>query len=99
MARKIPMRRCVATGEQLPKKELLRVVRTPEGTLAVDVTGKANGRGAYLKKIPLQLRRHVKRKLWNGHLKYLFRRNSGLFWNRQSADRFTGMKRGDVQPA
>lgn len=52
MARKIPMRRCVATGEQLPKKELLRVVRTPEGTLAVDVTGKANGRGAYLKKDP-----------------------------------------------
>jgi predicted RNA-binding protein YlxR (DUF448 family) len=52
MARKIPMRRCVATGEQLPKKELLRVVRTPEGTLAVDVTGKANGRGAYRKKDP-----------------------------------------------
>ena len=50
MARKIPMRRCVATGEQLPKKELLRVVRTPEGTIAVDLTGKANGRGAYLKK-------------------------------------------------
>lgn len=50
MARKIPMRRCVATGEQLPKKELLRVVRTPEGTVAVDLTGKANGRGAYLKK-------------------------------------------------
>ena len=48
MARKIPMRRCVATGEQLPKKELLRVVRTPEGTLAVDVTGKANGRGCYV---------------------------------------------------
>lgn len=46
------MRRCVATGEQLPKKELLRVVRTPEGTLAVDPTGKANGRGAYLKKDP-----------------------------------------------
>ncbi len=44
------MRRCVATGEQLPKKELLRVVRTPEGTIAVDLTGKANGRGAYLKK-------------------------------------------------
>ena len=44
------MRRCVATGEQLPKKELLRVVRTPEGTIVVDLTGKANGRGAYLKK-------------------------------------------------
>lgn len=50
MPRKIPMRRCVATGEQCPKKELLRIVRTPQGTLAVDVTGKANGRGAYLKK-------------------------------------------------
>ena len=57
MARKIPMRRCVATGEQLPKKELLRVVRTPEGTLAVDVTGKANGRGAYLKKDPAAARK------------------------------------------
>ncbi|MBQ3273468.1 MAG: YlxR family protein [Solobacterium sp.] len=50
MPRKIPMRRCVATGEQLPKKELLRIVRSPEGTLLVDLTGKANGRGAYLKK-------------------------------------------------
>jgi uncharacterized protein len=50
MPKKIPMRRCVATGEQLPKKELLRIVRTPEGNLEVDVTGRANGRGAYLKK-------------------------------------------------
>ena len=40
MPKKIPMRKCVATGEQLPKKELLRVVRTPEGTLAVDTTGR-----------------------------------------------------------
>lgn len=50
MPKKIPMRKCVATGEQLPKKELLRVVGTPEGTLAVDVTGRMNGHGAYLKK-------------------------------------------------
>lgn len=50
MPKKIPMRRCVATHEQLPKKELLRIVRTPEGNLEVDVTGRANGRGAYLKK-------------------------------------------------
>ena len=50
MPRKIPMRKCVATQEQLPKKELLRIVRTPEGELAVDVTGKKNGHGAYLKK-------------------------------------------------
>ena len=44
MPKKIPMRRCVATGEQLPKKELLRIVRTPGGNLEVDTTGKANGR-------------------------------------------------------
>ena len=48
--KKIPMRTCVVTGEKLPKKELIRVVRTPEGNVIVDETGKANGRGAYLKK-------------------------------------------------
>lgn len=48
--KKIPMRRCVATGESCPKKELLRIVRTPEGTVEVDPTGKRNGKGAYLKK-------------------------------------------------
>ncbi|MBQ1512155.1 MAG: YlxR family protein [Erysipelotrichaceae bacterium] len=48
--KKIPMRRCVATGESCPKKELLRIVRTPEGTVVVDPTGKRNGKGAYLKK-------------------------------------------------
>lgn len=48
--KKIPMRKCVATGEQAPKKELLRIVRCPDGTVAVDKTGKMNGRGAYLLK-------------------------------------------------
>ena len=48
--RKVPMRSCVVTHEKLPKGELVRVVRTPEGNVIVDVTGKANGRGAYLKK-------------------------------------------------
>ena len=48
--KKIPMRSCVATGEKLPKKELIRVVRTPEGNVVVDESGKVNGRGAYLKK-------------------------------------------------
>ena len=47
--KKIPMRSCVVTHEKLPKKELVRVVRTPEGNVIVDTTGKANGRGAYLK--------------------------------------------------
>ncbi len=48
--RKIPLRTCVITKENLPKSELLRVVRTPEGNVIVDTTGKANGRGAYIKK-------------------------------------------------
>jgi len=48
--KKVPMRSCVVTREKLPKQELVRVVRTPEGNVIVDVTGKANGRGAYLKK-------------------------------------------------
>ena len=47
--KKIPMRTCVVTHEKHPKKELTRVVRTPEGNVIVDETGKANGRGAYLK--------------------------------------------------
>ncbi len=48
--KKIPLRTCVITKEQLPKQELLRVVRTPEGEVKVDLTGKLNGRGAYIKK-------------------------------------------------
>lgn len=48
--KKIPMRRCVATMEQYPKKELIRVVRTPNGEVVIDESGKQNGRGAYLKK-------------------------------------------------
>ena len=48
--RKIPMRKCLATGEILPKKELIRIVKTPEGNVIVDLTSKVNGRGAYLKK-------------------------------------------------
>ena len=48
--KKIPMRMCVVTHEKFPKKELIRVVKTPENTVIVDLTGKVNGRGAYLKK-------------------------------------------------
>ena len=48
--KKIPMRSCVVTKEKLPKMELVRVVRTPNQEVIVDLTGKANGRGAYLKK-------------------------------------------------
>jgi len=48
--RKIPERTCIITKEKTAKKDLLRIVRTPEGEIIVDETGKANGRGAYLKK-------------------------------------------------
>lgn len=44
------MRKCLASGESVPKKYLLRIVRTPEGEVKVDTTGKLNGKGAYLKK-------------------------------------------------
>ena len=47
--KKIPMRTCVATLEKLPKKELTRIVRTVDGNVVIDDTGKVNGRGAYLK--------------------------------------------------
>ena len=46
--RKIPTRRCVGCGEHFPKGELIRVVRSPEGLFSLDVTGRAQGRGAYL---------------------------------------------------
>ncbi|MDD2259731.1 MAG: YlxR family protein [Acholeplasmataceae bacterium] len=46
--KKIPMRTCVVTKEQRPKQDLVRVVATKEGKISVDLTGKANGRGAYL---------------------------------------------------
>lgn len=50
MQKKIPLRKCVATGEMLPKKEMIRVVRSKEGELFVDLTGKKSGRGAYVSK-------------------------------------------------
>ncbi len=46
--RKIPMRQCLGCREKFPKRELIRVVRSPEGTLSLDFKGKAPGRGAYL---------------------------------------------------
>ncbi|KHD86534.1 RNase P modulator RnpM [Heyndrickxia ginsengihumi] len=48
--KKIPMRKCVATGEMRPKKEMLRIVRSKEGDISIDPTGKKSGRGAYLSK-------------------------------------------------
>ena len=48
--RKIPLRKCVATQEMKPKRELIRIVRSKEGEVSIDLTGKKSGRGAYLTK-------------------------------------------------
>lgn len=48
--KKIPLRSCCVTKERLPKNELLRIVRMPDGCVGVDKIGKVNGRGAYIKK-------------------------------------------------
>lgn len=46
--RKIPLRKCVACNESKPKKELIRIVRNTDGMVEIDLTGKVNGRGAYI---------------------------------------------------
>ena len=62
MQRKIPMRQCMGCRERRPKRELIRVVRSPEGTVSLDFQGKAPGRGAYLCPNPDCLRRAVRSK-------------------------------------
>lgn len=48
MAKKIPLRQCVGCGEMKGKKEMMRVLKTAEDEICLDVTGKKNGRGAYV---------------------------------------------------
>jgi predicted RNA-binding protein YlxR (DUF448 family) len=62
------MRKCIVTNEHWPKKELIRVVRTPDNTVIVDLTGKANGRGAYLKKQLDIIETARKKKILDKHL-------------------------------
>jgi predicted RNA-binding protein YlxR (DUF448 family) len=66
--RKIPMRKCVVTNEQHPKKEMFRIVRTTEGEVVVDETGKARGRGAYLSKSKSVINIAMKKKTLERHL-------------------------------
>lgn len=66
--KKIPMRRCIVTKEQLPKSELIRIVRTPENEVVIDITGKQNGRGAYLKRDINVIEKAHKNKMLNKHL-------------------------------
>ena len=66
--KKIPMRKCIITNERFPKQELLRVVRDKEGNVNVDLTGKLNGRGAYLKKDLQVVNKAIKTKKLDRHL-------------------------------
>ena len=68
MIKKVPCRTCVVSKEKLPKKELIRIVRTPEGEVKIDETGKMNGRGEYLKKDLEVFNKAQKSKILDRHL-------------------------------
>ena len=66
--KKIPMRTCVVTNERVPKNELLRIVKTKDGDVKPDLTGKLNGHGAYIKKDMEVLEKARKSKVLERHL-------------------------------
>lgn len=63
MQKKIPLRTCLVTKEKLSKKELIRIVKTPDGRVVIDEAGKINGHGAYLKKDSLVFDKAKKTKI------------------------------------
>lgn len=70
--KKIPMRTCVVCHEKLEKRDLLRIVRNKDGVVSVDLTGKANGRGAYIKKDLTILEKAKQSKALERHLECQF---------------------------
>lgn len=62
MPKKIPIRTCIGCGTSKPKKELIRIILTEEGSLLADRTGRANGRGAYLCDDPACLQKAIRKK-------------------------------------
>lgn len=62
MAKIVPLRRCLACNEQVPKNELLRIVKSKDGEIEIDLTGKKNGRGAYICKKEECLNKLIKSK-------------------------------------
>lgn len=60
MQKKIPMRLCIGCGQNQPKKNMIRVVKSPEQEISLDLTGKKSGRGAYLCKNPSCLAQAMK---------------------------------------
>ena len=63
--KKIPMRMCLSCREMTPKKQLLRIVKSPDGFIFADDTSKANGRGAYLCKSKECIQKCIKQKMLN----------------------------------
>lgn len=66
--KKVPLRKCIATNEMFPKKEMIRIVRSKEGEVSVDITGKKSGRGAYVSKSVKAVEVAKKRKVLESHL-------------------------------
>ena len=69
VTKKIPLRKCVGCGEMKNKKELIRVIKTPEEEIIIDVTGRKNGRGAYICNSSDCLRKAIKTKALERSLK------------------------------
>lgn len=69
MAKKTPIRTCIACGASGDKRDLVRVVRTPEGAVALDVTGRAAGRGAYVCRDAKCFERACSKRLFDGKLR------------------------------
>lgn len=66
--KKTPMRQCVVTNIHFPKEEMFRIVRTSDGRVEVDLTGKTRGRGAYLSKQKDTIQKAIKTKILDKHL-------------------------------
>ena len=66
--RKIPMRKCVVSNEMKPKKELVRIVKNQAGEIAIDPTGRMNGRGAYVSMEPALVQKAWKQHILEKHL-------------------------------
>lgn len=66
--RKVPMRKCVACQESVDKRQLFRIVRSPDGEISLDFTGKKNGRGAYLSRRQACIQKARDKNLLSRHL-------------------------------
>lgn len=81
--KKIPLRKCTGCGEMKQKKELIRVLKTPEGEVVLDKAGKKNGRGAYLCNSPDCFKKHESPRDWSVPCKSKFLKKYMKCWKRR----------------